>query len=142
MAGPVVIVTGAAGGIGRAAVLAFAQSGARVVAANCPAYPAARVQLTDDCTAHIAAAKLALTTLLDESRERHQRWRALSRLLRLPLDGDGNITVAAATAPPGAAVGPPSTGRRRFADVAASVAAVTNRGPAAAAAAAAAASEV
>jgi NAD(P)-dependent dehydrogenase (short-subunit alcohol dehydrogenase family) len=34
MAGPVVIVTGAAGGIGRAAVLAFAQAGAQVVAAD------------------------------------------------------------------------------------------------------------
>jgi len=34
MAGAVVIVTGAAGGIGRAAVLAFAQAGAQVVAAD------------------------------------------------------------------------------------------------------------
>jgi NAD(P)-dependent dehydrogenase (short-subunit alcohol dehydrogenase family) len=34
MAGQVVIITGAAGGIGRAAVLAFAQAGARVVAAD------------------------------------------------------------------------------------------------------------
>lgn len=42
--------------------------------------------MTDDCQAHILNAKICLTALIDESKERHQRWYRIQQLLKLELD--------------------------------------------------------
>ena len=46
----------------------------------------------DECQAHLVAAKITLTDLIEESKEKHARWRRLSEILHVNLERAGSVS--------------------------------------------------